>query len=99
MISSQFFKMNSFHYMEEYHSWLLEKDMNPALLENEELEKLIYKFDKSLGLEWIGNKNDIGGLSTYDVFKIKNKSKFFLGSLKYELFDFVEYIQEEDIET
>jgi hypothetical protein len=98
MTSGRFFKMNSFHYMDEYHSWLIEKDMDPTLLENEKLEELIYKFDKSLGLKWIGNKNDIGGLSTFDVFKIENKGKFFLSSLKYELFDFVEYIEEDDVD-
>lgn len=88
--------MNSFHYMDEYHTWLLEKNMDPSMLESERLEELIYKFDKSLGLKWIANKNDIGGLSTYDVFKIENKGKFFLGTLKYELFDFVEYIDEKE---
>ncbi len=88
--------MNSFHYMEEYHNWLLEKDMDPSVLESERLEELIYKFDKSLGLKWIANKNDIGGLLTYDVFKIENKGKFFLATLKYELFDFIEYIDEEE---
>lgn len=91
-----FFKMNSFHYMEEYHCWLRERNIEPELASNEELENLIYKFDKSLGLKWIANKNDIGGLSTYDFFEIENKTKFFIATLKYELFDFIEFLEEGD---
>jgi hypothetical protein len=83
--------------MEEYHCWLFERKLDPEELENDKLEKLIYEFDKQLGLKWIANKNDIGGLSTYDIFKIESKTKFFLATLKYELFDFVEFINEDDV--
>lgn len=97
MIDRLYFKMNSFHYMDEFHSWLQEKDLDPEILSEKDLETLIYKFDKALGLKWIkSQKNTPLYSNDFDIFKIENKSKFFLTSLKYELFDFIQFVSEED---